>query len=272
MIRAALLALALLATPARAVRLAVTIQDAKPSPALTKSVIDVVRQRLEAYGVPAAKVVTKGPRELTVDVDVPAGFDAKALPIVASSPHFVGFHEVLAVFKAGVAVELAQGARVLQEVRTPGSTGTRPQTPGEKAMGEVVKSAAQKAMPGVPVTEVPAPPREAKQYMVRATPEIEDADIREATVQAGPYGEAEIQFDMTPEGTRKLGEVTQRVLHRQLAIVMADEVYMAPEVQTPITAGKVQITGRFDSAVAGRIAALLRVPRLPAGITAKLVE
>ncbi len=73
-------------------------------------------------------------------------------------------------------------------------------------------------------------------------------------------GEPEINFTLTSEGTKLFGEVTTAHVGERLGIVLDGEVISAPNINTPITGGSGQITGRFTEKEANDLAAALDNP------------
>ncbi len=66
-----------------------------------------------------------------------------------------------------------------------------------------------------------------------------------------------IKLDLTAAGGKRFGEITGANLHKQLAIVFDGKVLFAPVIQTAITGGQAQITGRFTAAEAEEIVKVL---------------
>ncbi|HET7929389.1 MAG TPA: protein translocase subunit SecD, partial [Actinomycetota bacterium] len=81
----------------------------------------------------------------------------------------------------------------------------------------------------------------------------------------------EIRFDLTNEGAGTFGDVTTRLVGKQLAIVVDDQVISAPTVQDPITNGNGVITGRFNEARAKDLATQLNAGALPVELTTQQV-
>ncbi|MEI7733519.1 MAG: protein translocase subunit SecD [Verrucomicrobiota bacterium] len=85
-------------------------------------------------------------------------------------------------------------------------------------------------------------------YVKRAMPSRD-------TVTAQP----EITFEMTTEGSRLFGEVTEEHIGHQLAIVLDGVLYSAPTIQSKITSNG-RITGNFDIREAIELANVLESP------------
>ncbi len=78
-----------------------------------------------------------------------------------------------------------------------------------------------------------------------------------------------VTFAWDNEGTRIFGELTEKNIGRQLAIMVDDKVYSAPEIQSRISRNG-QITGNFTAQEASDLAVILSAGALP--IPVKLEE
>lgn len=76
-------------------------------------------------------------------------------------------------------------------------------------------------------------------------------------------GSPEVAIEFTPEGAKKFGEVTGRLVGKQLAIFLDDVPLTAPVVQTAITDGRAVITGNFTRDNARTLALQLNAGALP---------
>jgi preprotein translocase subunit SecD len=80
-----------------------------------------------------------------------------------------------------------------------------------------------------------------------------------------------IRFDLTNEGSGTFSDVTTRLVGKQLAIVVDDEVISAPTVDEPITNGSGEITGNFTERRAKDLATQLNAGALPVELTTQQV-
>ena len=80
-------------------------------------------------------------------------------------------------------------------------------------------------------------------------------------------GEPIVNFKFNIRGAQRFGQVTTEAVGRPLAIVLDKKVISAPRIQTPITGGSGQISGRFTVEQANNLAVLLRAGALPAPLT-----
>jgi len=92
--------------------------------------------------------------------------------------------------------------------------------------------------------------------------------VKSAMVTRNNLGEPEIDFTLNAEGASIFGEVTTENVGHRLAIVLDGELYSAPRINSPITGGRGQITGRFDIREAFELANVLENPlKAPLKIT-----
>ena len=110
-------------------------------------------------------------------------------------------------------------------------------------------------------------------YYAFSESHLDNADLRSAdTSWAQDTGRPEVAIDLTPEGARKLLDLTDRSLGRKMAIVFEGRVMMAPVIISRIPNGRVRITlaGGRDAFVvfqeAKDLVAVLRFLPLPAPI------
>jgi len=81
-------------------------------------------------------------------------------------------------------------------------------------------------------------------------------------------GQWVVNLDMTAEGRKKWSRFTAKNINRKVAIILDDEVFMAPTIRDKITAGSTQISGFNDMEEAKNIASILKAGELPAPINA----
>ncbi|MDX2004605.1 MAG: protein translocase subunit SecD [Meiothermus sp.] len=92
---------------------------------------------------------------------------------------------------------------------------------------------------------------------------LSGAQLQTANVVTDQFGRNVVSFTLKPEGTQTFADITTRNINRQLAIVLDDRVYSAPNIQSPITGGQGQITGAFTVEEASDLALVLRSGALP---------
>ncbi|MBN1863508.1 MAG: protein translocase subunit SecD [Victivallales bacterium] len=101
-------------------------------------------------------------------------------------------------------------------------------------------------------------------YIVRKRPEMRGrGNIAAAYVNIDSFGQRFISLTFTPPGSDKFAKITTKHVGDKLAIVLDDILYSAPVLQTAITEGRAQITGRFSQEEAARISKALMSGNLP---------
>jgi preprotein translocase subunit SecD len=196
---------------------------------------EVLTDRLDMFGVANQTIQVQGEKRDQIRIQVPTTDERKMAQIkdVVSIANLLQFHEVLGMGMSIADLDAGGGdSIVLKEVdQKDPKTG--------------------KLVPGK------------RYYLLKKDPEITGDQLSEADVMTGQLGEPEIHFVWNSEGATKFYDITTRLLHKQLAIVLGGRVYMAPEIQSPIR-DRGQITGRFDIEEARRVVRILRAGSLPA--------
>jgi preprotein translocase subunit SecD len=96
------------------------------------------------------------------------------------------------------------------------------------------------------------------------------AGLKTAGVSRDQTGQYLISFELKPEATSLFGEYTTSHQQQYLAIVLDKQVISTPIIQSPITDGAGQISGKFTQESAQTLAVQLRSGALP--IPIKVVE
>ncbi|MEP7032590.1 MAG: protein translocase subunit SecD [Actinomycetota bacterium] len=81
----------------------------------------------------------------------------------------------------------------------------------------------------------------------------------------------EIDFTLTSDGSRTFSDVTTRLVGKQLAIVVDNQVISAPTIQGAITTGSGRITGSFTATRAKDLATQLNAGALPVNLITQQV-
>jgi preprotein translocase subunit SecD len=119
--------------------------------------------------------------------------------------------------------------------------------------------------PGPGIQVAPGRPGDRTQYLLEKRPIVTGDMLTDAQVRPGSALEGyAVDFVFDARGAALFGEATTHNVHRNLAIVLDGTVMSAPVIQTPITGGRGQITGRFDLREAQDLANVLRNGSLPA--------
>jgi len=94
--------------------------------------------------------------------------------------------------------------------------------------------------------------------------EVPGSALKTANATIDPTtGRSLITFELTKEGTKTFGAVTEKYQGQPLAIVLDGVVQSAPNISTPITDGRGEITGEFDDEEAKDLANVLKFGALP---------
>lgn len=127
---------------------------------------------------------------------------------------------------------------------------------------EKLKEAMQgKRIPGYEVLS-----GEAGVFLVKRQPSLTGASMKRANPSVGEYGQPVVHFTLDSKGAKIFALVTQENIGRRLAIVLDEEVLMAPVIQTAITDGSGQIKGKFNQAEVQDITNVLNAGSLPAPV------
>ncbi|MDR3204116.1 MAG: protein translocase subunit SecD [Deltaproteobacteria bacterium] len=97
-----------------------------------------------------------------------------------------------------------------------------------------------------------------------------DSLIDSRAVRGPQLGEPRVTMTFDSRGAREFDEITQRYIGRQLAIVLDNQVYSAPSINTRIPDGEAYIEGSFTLEEARVLAVVLRAGALPAPV--KVIE
>lgn len=95
-------------------------------------------------------------------------------------------------------------------------------------------------------------------------------ELDEVGVNQDQFGQFQIAFTLTNEGSDIFGSHTSQNVGKFLAIVLDKQVISAPSIQSAITGGSGVITGQFDYESANNLVVQLRYGSLP--VPLKIVE
>jgi preprotein translocase subunit SecD len=90
--------------------------------------------------------------------------------------------------------------------------------------------------------------------------------LKTAEVRISDSGEPYVSVEFNAAGARVFGDVTDKNVGRQLAIVLDGNVHSAPVIRERIPSGQAQITGGFTAEEARDLAIVLRAGALPAPV------
>ncbi|MBQ3653044.1 MAG: protein translocase subunit SecD [Synergistaceae bacterium] len=128
------------------------------------------------------------------------------------------------------------------------------------ASADLVKKSA--ANPG----SIVAPAEEAGRFYLLGPVLLSGKDLTNAEVQPDSLGRMGVSLEFNSEGATLFENATARLVGKQLAIVLDNVVISAPVVQDRISGGHAQITGRFTTDEAARLAIMLKAGALPVAV------
>jgi SecD/SecF fusion protein len=112
------------------------------------------------------------------------------------------------------------------------------------------------------VQQLPNGQSSIEQVVVKKTPEngLAGDIIESARVDYGNLGQPQIDFRLTPDGTKKFGEVTRNNIGHRMAIILDGELETAPGIDEPIETGSGMIHGSYTTEEAFAVANVLQNP------------
>ncbi len=87
--------------------------------------------------------------------------------------------------------------------------------------------------------------------------------IKDSSVQYDPLNQPYISLSFTSEGAKSFGRITEANVGRQLAIILDETLYSAPNLREAIYGGNAQITGGFSVKEARTVVNVLRAGAMP---------
>ena len=90
--------------------------------------------------------------------------------------------------------------------------------------------------------------------------------LAKAETMFDQFGKAGVSIKFNPEGAKLFEAATEVNINKQIAIVLDDVVISAPVVQQRIPGGDAQITGKFSTDDANKLAIMLRAGALPVSV------
>lgn len=88
-------------------------------------------------------------------------------------------------------------------------------------------------------------------------------DVKNAIAEYNDTNQAQIRLELTPQGTKKFADATEKFIGQNIAISMDQEQLTNPRVETAITNGTAVITGNKDIKEAKKIADIIKSGALP---------
>lgn len=205
------------------------------TPDLLEQAVEVIRKRVDQYGVSEPVITPQGKDRILVQI---AGLDTQQIDEAKSQLQRVAKLE-FAIVDEGGALRVARIQKG-EEVMDP-SLVLKTYRPGkDKSVTTQILVKRRAALTG--------------EYVTRAFAYFD---------QQG-YG---VSLELNPEGAKIFDEVARQNKGRQMAIILDGEVISAPVLQSDHFGGRAQITGRFDDKEARDLASALENPlRVPVHI------
>lgn len=97
-----------------------------------------------------------------------------------------------------------------------------------------------------------------------------DGAVESANVNYDELGRVVVDMQMDSKGSKEWKSLTEKNIHKQVAVTLDGRVYTAPNVQSVIPNGRTQISGNFTPEEAKDLVDVLSAGKLPAG--AKIVQ
>ena len=219
----------------------------------------VLRNRIDQYGV-AEPIIQKSGSDRII-VDLPGIQDpAAALELIGRTAQ-MDFREVLD--RTGAATPPAP-------VRSNYDSDiqfVQAQERWEKVVAQISNASADlvkksAANPG----SIVAPAEEAGRFYLLGPVLLSGKDLTNAEVQPDNLGRMGVSLEFNSEGATLFENATACLVGKQLAIVLDNVVISAPVVQDRISGGHAQITGRFTTDEAARLAIMLKAGALPVAV------
>jgi len=102
--------------------------------------------------------------------------------------------------------------------------------------------------------------------LVKRRAELTGGSLKSANPTVGQYGEPIVSFNLDSKGGKVFALLTEQNIGKRLAIVMDNEVLMAPVIRSAITGGSGIIEGNFTQEEVQDIANVLNAGALPAPV------
>lgn len=220
-----------------------------------------VERRVNALGVGEATVQVQGSNRILVEL--PGVRDPQqAIETIQRTAllEFVDFSGLSGQAQQLIGQKILTTEQVLiqQQRQTPGAETTPSADATPEATAEATTNA--EAASQTPSDEVPPilNPATGQPFQTVMT----GAGLQAAAAGLSPNGRWEIQFELTPEGSRVFGPFTGARVGQPLAIVLDGIVLSAPTIEAQLDTGGV-ITGSFTEEEARTLALQLRSGALP---------
>jgi SecD/SecF fusion protein len=213
------------------------LTNSAESGAALSQAVDVLRKRVDRFGVAEPVIVPEGSDRIRVQLPGLSASDQESAEEAIKKAAFLEFRLVH-----------EDSQNLLQQGITP---------PGYQVMTHTKTS--------------PNGAKQMERYVVKSRPEMVGG-IKAAMVTRDNIGRPEIAFTLDSAATDRFGRITTENVGRLLAIILDGELQSAPVIKSPITAGNGVIEGDYTPQEAFALQTVLENPlRVPLKIEAKQV-
>ena len=230
-----------------------TAPEGTPPEVMERSV-ETIRERVDRLGVAEPDITLEGDVNIQVQIPEFGGRSQERLLELIGQTARLEFREVL-------------------ETITPGAPNYEQTQPTEGESKDLEEQEVIYQSADVPEGEDPAYFRLGKVELTgdsldSARPEFIDA----TSVQPGEQPGWQVAFRFNSEGAEAFGALTERLVGKQLAIVLDKRVESAPNVESAITGGEGVITGNFSEPEVRDLAVVLQTGALPVELEQSQVQ
>ncbi|WP_286951651.1 MULTISPECIES: protein translocase subunit SecD [Aminobacterium] len=229
-----------------------------PGSALTDDSIErllaVLRNRIDQYGV-AEPVIQREGRDRVI-VDLPGVEDPEAALELIGKTALLEFRKVL-----GATPATPPGPERPNYTSDDEFQAAQKRWNDAKKEIETYKSELEKQV-GAAGGDIVAKDEEDR-YFLLGPSLVSGKHLVDAKTQFDNLGRAVVTLEFNSEGAKLFEQATVENVGKQIAIVLDGNVVSAPVVQERISGGNAQISGRFSTAEAQRLAIMLRAGALP---------
>lgn len=200
--------------------------------------IETIRNRIDEFGVSEPSITAQGTERILVQL--PGINDATRAKELINKAAFLEFQLV----ETNVPAELPKwitdaeeaGKYNLAQMKSYSKYVARINSDLAKKLPKDTKLVFGKADGAATLTAGKVP------YLVTVNVNITGDDLKNASVSYDDFGNPEVNLSFNPVGAKKFGDVTGENVNRQLAIVLDQVVYSAPNIQSRIGGGNARIT------------------------------
>ncbi|MBP7796094.1 MAG: protein translocase subunit SecD [Elusimicrobiales bacterium] len=217
--------------------------------------IEIVRNRVDAYGISETPIARVGDKWISVD-----------LPGVSNAGQAEALIGKTAQLKFMLVDESTTASKILSEI-------SALDKPAIDKDGNIVPEIKKILPPNLTILRGKSEESssDVKYYVLESSVPLTGAYLENARVEMeGDFGMPHISFSFNKDGAKIFDTLTAKNVGRNLAIVLDDVVYTAPNIKSRIPEGKGIIEGSFTMEEARDIALVLRSGALPAPI--KIIE